>query len=113
MLSSTWRLSETTQQRVNEALAEVGLAACIGATPVLPLGSRPMEIWRWLRDTLVDAGEGVRFLARDDIPLEALDKTPGRCLQGRCVLTQKRTGLTRELAGQGLRLLAQQALWRA
>ena len=61
---------------------------------------------------IADAGEGVRFLALDDIPLEALDKTPGRCLQGRCVLTQKRTGLTRELAGQGLRLLAQQALWR-
>ena len=107
VLSSTWRLHEKTTMKVNEALAGVGLCPLVGATPVHRIGSRVDEIEAWLL-----AHTGVqRWLAVDDIKLEACDRTPARIMKGRALLTKRNHCLNMELAETGIKMLSKQKQW--
>jgi hypothetical protein len=92
---------------VNKALAAVGLPPVVGATPVHGIGSRGDEIEAWLR-----AHAGVRrWLAVDDIKLEAYDRTPTRIMRGHALLTLRNHCLDLELAEKGIRMLDKQRIW--
>lgn len=90
VLSSTWRLQQSSLKRVSDALASVGLAI-YSCTPDLEAscrGDRVDECLLWLRD---NANDEVCWVAIDDLDLLAMN---GKLKAGHFVRTADATGLS-------------------
>mmetsp|Transcript_1966 Transcript_1966/g.2265 ORF Transcript_1966/g.2265 Transcript_1966/m.2265 type:complete len:164 (+) Transcript_1966:34-525(+) len=106
VLSSDWRRKDHLVRDLLSALGEAGIdtSVVIGRTPALKNAARPAEISSWLEEH-----EGIlpdTWIAIDDLPLERTDGPGGR-LQGRCVRTDCRTGLTSSDADLAISMLEQ------
>jgi len=93
ILSSDWRRKDHLIRELRQALEKAGVdgSVIIGRTPALKDANRPQEITAWLEEhSSIAKGS---WIAVDDMPLEEQDGPNGR-LQGRCVQTDERIGLS-------------------
>jgi hypothetical protein len=55
VLSSVWRFTYDTPEKVNTLFKEIGLKLeCVGVTPSSKEGIRGVEIYKWIRDNIED-----------------------------------------------------------
>mmetsp|Transcript_34361 Transcript_34361/g.94674 ORF Transcript_34361/g.94674 Transcript_34361/m.94674 type:complete len:290 (+) Transcript_34361:185-1054(+) len=103
VLSSTWRTEAAKVAMVNAVLASRNLAPIASCTKTLD-SEREVEICEWL-----DRHPGVsRWIAIDDLDLEAKSSIDARRMRGHCVRTDPSVGLLPKDAVMATKLLLNQ-----
>uniref|UniRef100_A0A7S1J129 FCP1 homology domain-containing protein n=1 Tax=Eutreptiella gymnastica TaxID=73025 RepID=A0A7S1J129_9EUGL len=92
-LSSSWRGSQTTINKVNAQLVKWGMPKIIGCTPQMGIGSRALEILAWLEQH----PKVTHYTILDDLDMSSEDRVVAHLV--RC---RSQVGLTPELADLAL-----------
>lgn len=99
VLSSAWRETEHSRQRLRLKLREHGLPTFASVTRILPGNQRPREIIEW-----VAAHKPVTWVAVDDMPLHQDQRMKGHFVQTRAL-----NGLQRDTASRIIECFEMQA----